>query len=99
MSGNPTASSPSKEKRRSPPNQTRSNTSPHASPAATTPPNPQRTSLNHSYRQASPRFESASPTSSHDPASADTTPRPKGSRTTGASAKGPDPIRGRAGIG
>jgi hypothetical protein len=53
MSGNPTASSPSKEKRRSPPSQTRSNTSPHASPTATTPPSPQRTSLNHSYRQAS----------------------------------------------
>src|SRR6266536_391946 len=72
MSGNPTASSPSKEKRRSPPSQTRSNTSPHASPTATTPPDPQRTSLNHSYRQASPQFGSASPTSSHDPASADT---------------------------
>src|SRR5204863_7650800 len=50
----------------------RPNTSPHAPPTATTPPSPQRTSLNHSYRQASPQFGSASPTSSHDPASADT---------------------------
>ena len=52
--------------------QTRSNTSARASPTATTPPNPQRTSLNHSYRKASPQFGSASPTSSPDPASADT---------------------------
>jgi hypothetical protein len=77
MSDNPTASSPSKEKHRSQPNQTRSNTSPHASPTATTPSDQQRPSLNHSYRQASPQFGSASPTSSHDPASVDT-PTPAG---------------------
>jgi hypothetical protein len=63
---------PSKEKHKSPPSQTESNTSQQASPTATTPPNPQRSSLNHSYRQASPQFESASAKSSHDPASADT---------------------------
>src|SRR5262249_40193840 len=81
MSGNPTASSPSKEKRRSPPSQTRSNTSPHASPTVTTPPSPQRTSLNRSYRRASPQFASASPTSSHDPAWADT-PTPEESKNS-----------------
>ena len=78
MSGNPTASSPSKEKRWSPPGQTRS----HTSPTATTPLSPQRTSLHHSYRQASPQFGSASPTSSHDPASADT-PTPEGVENDG----------------
>src|ERR1700754_2466912 len=57
------------------PSRTRSNTSPRASPAATTPLNPQRTSRKHSYRKASPQFASASPMSSPDPASAE------GSRT------------------